>query len=83
VLDQSIFAVFKIAGQVPLALVANKIDPKDQVICLYDEHEPQEKAESCGGSAMWSSAKSGENMNPPFGKLTLGILQRISAPDLA
>lgn len=82
-LDQWISAALKIAGPVPLALVVNKVDLKDQVMCLYDEHEPQEKAERFGGFAIWSSAKSGENVNPIFGQLTLAILQRIPAADLA
>lgn len=83
VLDQWVPAAFKIAGQVPLALVVNKMDLKDQVMCLYDEHEPQEKAERYGGFAMWASAKSGENVNPIFGKLSLAVVRRIAAPDVA
>ncbi len=82
-LDQWIPAAFKIAGQVPLALVVNKVDLKAQVMCLYDEQEPREKAERYGGFAMWSSAKSGENVNPIFGKLALAIVRQIAAPDLA
>jgi small GTP-binding protein len=80
--DQWVPAAFRIAGQVPLALVVNKTDLRDQVMCLYDEHEPQEKAEKYGGFAVWASAKSGENVNPIFGQLTLGVVQRIAAPDL-
>lgn len=82
-LDQWVPAAFSIAGQVPLALVVNKTDLKDQVMCLYDEHEPQEKAEAYGGFAMWASAKSGENVNPIFGKLSLAVVRRIAAPDIA
>lgn len=81
-LDQWISATFKIAGQVPLALVVNKMDLKDQVMCLYDEHEPQEKAERYGGFALWASAKTGDNVNPIFGKMSLAIVRRIAAPDL-
>ncbi len=81
-LDQWISAAFKIAGQVPLAIVVNKTDLKNQVMCLYDEHEPQEKAERYGGFALWTSAKTGENVNPIFGQLCLGIVRRIASPDL-
>jgi small GTP-binding protein len=82
-LDQWIPAAFRIAGQVPLALVVNKLDLKDQVMCLYDEQEPREKAERYGGFAHWASAKTGENVNPIFGKLSLSVVHRIAAPDLA
>ena len=66
----------------PLAVVVNKTDLKDQVMCLYDEHEPQEKAERYGGFALWTSAKTGDNVNPIFGQLSLGIVRRIASPDL-
>ena len=82
-LDQWIPAAFRIAGQVPLALVVNKVDLKGQVMCLYDEHEPQEKAERYGGSALWASAKTGDNVNPIFGQLSLAVVRRIASPDLA
>ena len=60
----------------------NKVDLKDQVMCLYDEHEPQEKAERYGGFALWASAKFGENVNPIFGSVALAVVRRIAAPDL-
>jgi len=82
-LDQWIPAAFRISGEVPLALVVNKIDLKDQVMVLYDENEPQEKAAKYGGFAMWASARSGENVNPLFGRLTLGIVRQIAATDAA
>ncbi|OGS66536.1 MAG: hypothetical protein A3K59_08685 [Euryarchaeota archaeon RBG_19FT_COMBO_69_17] len=82
-LDQWIQAAFKIAGDVPLAIVVNKTDLKDQIMCLYDDQEPQEKALRYGGFAMWGSAKTGDNVNPVFGKLTLGIVRRIASPELA
>ncbi len=81
-LDQWIPATFRIAGQVPLALVVNKVDLKGEIMCLYDEHEPEEKAARYGGFAMWASAKTGENVNPVFGKLSLAVLRNIASPDL-
>jgi len=82
-LDQWIPAAFRIAGQVPLAIVVNKVDLKGEIMCLYDEHEPQEKAEKYGGFALWASAKTGENVNPIFGQMTLAVVRRIASPDLA
>ncbi len=80
-LDHWIPAAFRVTGPTPLALVVNKVDLKDEVICLYDEHEPQEKAERYGGSAFWASAKSGENVNPIFGKIATEIVRRIAAAE--
>ncbi len=82
-LDEWISAAFKIAGQVPLAIVVNKTDLKDQIMCLYDEQEPRDKAERNGGFALWTSAKTGENVNPIFGQMALAVVRRIAAPDLA
>ncbi len=82
-LDEWITAAFRIAGQVPLAIVVNKTDLKGEIMCLYDEHEPQDKAERYGGFAVWASAKTGENVNPVFGQMSLAVVRRIAAPDLA
>ncbi len=82
-LDQWLTAAFRVAGQIPLALVVNKVDLKGEIMCLYDEHEPQEKAERYGGFALWSSAKTGDNVNPIFGQLALAVTRRVASPDLA
>ena len=82
-LDEWITAAFHIAGRVPLAIVVNKIDLKGQIMCLYDEREPQEKAERYGGFAVWGSAKTGENVNPIFGQMSLAVIRHIASPDLA
>ncbi|HYS99515.1 MAG TPA: Rab family GTPase [Thermoplasmata archaeon] len=80
-LDQWIPAALRISGEVPIAIIVNKTDLKDQVMVLYDENEPQQKAEKYGGFAAWTSAKSGENVNPVFGRLVLGIVRRIATAD--
>ncbi len=77
-LDQWIPAALQISGDVPIGLVVNKVDLKDQVMLLYDENEPQEKAEKYGGFATWASAKSGDNVNPVFGRLALGIVRNLA-----
>ena len=82
-LDEWLTAAFRITGPVPLAIVVNKMDLKNQIMCLYDEHEPQEKAERHGGFALWSSAKTGENVNPIFGQISLAMVRRIASPELA
>ncbi len=82
-LDEWITAAFHVAGPVPLEIVVNKVDLKGEIMCLYDEREPQEKAERWGGSALWASAKTGENVNPVFGQLALAVVRRVASPDLA
>ncbi len=82
-LDEWISAAFKIAGPVPLAIVVNKTDLKGQIMCLYDEQEPREKAERNGGFALWTSAKTGENVNAIFGQMSLAVVRRLAPPDLA
>jgi len=79
-LDRWITETFRISGEVPLALVVNKVDLKDQVPeLLYEPTEPQRKAQTYGGFAIWTSAKSGENVNSLFTKLALGMVRRLAS----
>ena len=80
-LDEWIPAAFDISGEVPIALVVNKVDLKEQALVLYDEAEPSAKAERYGGFATWTSAKSGDNVNPVFARLALGIVRNLSLTD--
>lgn len=80
-LDEWIPAALRVSGEIPLALVVNKVDLKDQVMVLYDEDEPALKAAKYGGFATWTSAKSGENVNSVFGQLALGIVRKVAASD--
>jgi len=80
-LDHWISAALRVAGDVPVALVVNKMDLKDQVMVLYDEAEPELKAAKYNGFATWASAKSGEHVNDVFGRITLGIVRKIAAAD--
>jgi small GTP-binding protein len=83
-LDRWIATAFGIAGEVPLALVVNKVDLKDQVPELhYEPDEPQNKAQTYCGFAIWTSAKSGENVNSMFTKLALGMVRRIASAEAA
>ena len=78
-LDEWIPAALRISGDVPVALVVNKMDLKDQVMVLYDESEPGEKAAKYGGFAEWTSAKNGDNVNSVFGRLALGVVRKVAA----
>ena len=83
VLDEWIQAAFQVAGEIPVVILVNKIDLRDQIICLYDDHEPGEKAARYRGFATWTSAKTGQNVNPAFGQLTIEIVRRFAAPMLS
>jgi len=82
-LDEWIPRALRVTGEVPLVLVVNKTDLRDQVMCLYDDHEPAAKADSYHGSAAWTSAKTGEHVNDCFGQLAVEIVRRYAAPMLA
>ncbi len=79
-LDEWIPRALRISGDVPLVLAVNKTDLRDQVMCLYDDQEPAQKAEKHHGTAVWTSAKTGANVNECFGKLALEMTRRYAAP---
>ncbi len=82
-LDEWIPAALRVTGDVPLVLVVNKTDLRGEIMCLYDEHEPREKAERYRGSVVRASAKTGENVNSIFGQLAVEIVKRFATPLLA
>ncbi len=82
-LDDWIARSLRVTGEVPLVLAVNKVDLRDQVMCLYDEHEPAQKADGYHGTAVWTSAKTGENVNECFGVLAREMVRRYAAPLLS
>ncbi|OGS45778.1 MAG: hypothetical protein A3K66_02465 [Euryarchaeota archaeon RBG_16_67_27] len=76
-LNEWIDAAFRIAGPIPVGIVVNKADLRDQVICMYDDRETQERAVRYGGFATWASAKTGENVNDVFTRLARAIAHRV------
>lgn len=76
-LNEWIEAAFRVAGRVPVGIVVNKADLRDQVICMYDDRETEETAARYGGFATWASAKTGENVDEVFAKLSRTIAQRV------
>ena len=77
-LDQWISTAFRIAGDVPLSLIVNKVDLKDQVIVLYDENEPAQKAAKYNGFAAWASAKSGDQVDSVFQRIVRHIVRKVA-----
>lgn len=79
-LEDWIPRALRVTGEIPLALVVNKTDLKDQVMCLYDDQEPAQKADNYHGFATWTSAKTGQNVNDTFGQLAVQMVRRYAAP---
>lgn len=80
VLDQWIPAGLAVAGDVPVALVVNKVDLRNEVVWFYDEDELRDRAQRYNGFVIWASAKTGENVNPIFGQLAMDIVRQSEAP---
>lgn len=81
-LDEWIPAAFRVAGQVPLALVVNKVDQRGQIMCLYDLEEPEEKAKQYQGFSTNTSAKTGKGVRRVFEGLAREIVDRFAVPML-
>jgi small GTP-binding protein len=71
-------AVHKVTGDIPIHFLANKVDLKDQM--SFGEKELEEVAGKYGSPYMFTSAKTGENVQEAFQKLAEMIAQRMIAP---
>ncbi len=69
-------AVQKIAGEIPMYVLANKEDLKDQI--SFDEQELREVAEKYDSPYSYTSARTGENVQEAFQKLAGSICQMIA-----
>lgn len=70
-------AVYKVSGEVPAYFLANKVDLKDQI--SFDERELREVAEKYDAPYIYTSAKTGENVQQAFQQLAEMICQMIVA----
>ncbi len=69
-------AVIKVTGNVPIEFLANKSDLKDQIV--VSRADIQNAAQSHGAPYLYTSAKTGENVEVAFAKLAQMIAQRAS-----
>ncbi len=65
-LDDWVTSVFKVAGELPVVYAVNKLDLKDEVMILYGEKEIVEHAKAFGAPWLYTSAKTGENVEAVF-----------------
>lgn len=75
-LGEWVAAVVKVTGNVPIELLANKSDLKDQTV--VSRADVQKSAQSHGAPYLFTSAKTGENVEVAFAKLAQMIAQRAS-----
>ena len=75
-LEGWIAAVVKVTGNVPIEVLANKVDLKDERV--VSDGDVQALAESHGASYLATSAKTGENVEEAFAALAKLIASRAS-----
>jgi len=73
-LEEWVGAVVKVTGNIPVEFLANKADLRDQMV--FDEDDVRTAAESHGAPWMFTSAKTGENVEDAFAKLAQLIAER-------
>jgi small GTP-binding protein len=75
-LGEWIAAVVKVTGNVPIAFLGNKYDLKDQLV--VSQSDLRSVAQSHGAPYLFTSAKTGENVEVAFAKLAQIIAKRTS-----
>ncbi len=66
-LDEWVAAVVKVTGQIPVELLANKVDLKDEIVVSQEAVESAAKVH--GAPFLFTSAKTGENVEVAFANL--------------
>src|SRR2546422_2350974 len=65
-LDEWVTAVFKVVGEIPVVYAVNKIDLRDEIMILYGEKEIAQHAKAFDAPWVYTSAKTGENVEAAF-----------------
>ncbi|MFQ5837552.1 MAG: Rab family GTPase [Thermoplasmata archaeon] len=71
-------AVHKVTGDIPIHFLANKVDLKDQI--SFDEEQLKETAKKYAAPHIYTSAKTGENVQDAFQTLAEMIAKRMVTP---
>lgn len=77
-LHEWVKAVNKVTGDIPIHFLANKADLKDQV--SFDENDLEKAAKKYSAPFIYTSAKSGQNVQQAFQVLAEMIAKRMVAP---
>jgi small GTP-binding protein len=73
-LEDWILNAYNVTGQVPIELLGNKVDLKDDLV--ISESEIKKLSESYGGPHKLTSAKTGANVEPAFGDIARLLAKR-------
>ena len=65
-LDEWVTSVFKVVREIPVVFAVNKHDLADEVLILYGEKEIAASARAFDAPWMYTSAKTGENVEAAF-----------------
>ncbi|MFQ5883616.1 MAG: Rab family GTPase [Thermoplasmata archaeon] len=82
-LDDWVESVFKVVGSIPVVFAVNKVDLKDEVLLLYGETELDQATRAFDAPYLYTSAKTGENVENSFRELGQMIIDSSVSPLLA
>ena len=74
-LDDWVSSVFQVAGEVPVVFAVNKVDLKDETLQLYGDAEVKAAAAAFHADWMYTSAKTGENVENAFAALARHVIE--------
>jgi len=74
-LDDWIESVFGVVGEIPVIYAVNKVDLKDEVMVMYGKSELDQATRAFNAEYLYTSAKTGENVELVFEKLGERILK--------
>ncbi|MFQ5552452.1 MAG: Rab family GTPase [Thermoplasmata archaeon] len=78
-LDEWVESVFQVTGPVPVIYAINKADLRDEAVMLVGEREVDGYAAAFDSPYYFTSAKTGENVEPVFYTLGEKVLEKIMA----
>jgi small GTP-binding protein len=82
-LDDWVQSVFKVVGNIPVIFAVNKVDLKDEVLLMYGDSELDQASRAFDAHYLYTSAKTGENVEEAFKLLGERIVESSISPRLA
>lgn len=77
-LDDWVRSVYDVAGEIPVIYAVNKVDLRDEVMVLFSDNDMKQWTRAFGASYLYTSAKTGENVERAFRALGEQIIARSS-----
>ncbi len=82
-LDDWVQSVFKVVGNIPVIFAVNKVDLKDEVLLMYGDTELDQASRAFDAHYLYTSAKTGENVEEAFRLMGERIVESSISPRLA